>query len=94
MEIHRPRPDGAASRQGNPRLPHPRHKGTEHQDRGPHGPDQIVGGLAARDPAGVDPQGLLPFHLHTEAFEKLLDRLDIHEIGNVVKGIPSLDQKR
>ena len=35
-----------------------------------------------------------PVHLHAEAFEKLLDRLDVQKIRNVVKGVPSIDQKR
>jgi hypothetical protein len=75
-------------------MAHPRDKGTEHQDRGAHGPDQVVGGLAVGDSAGVDPNSLFSFYFRTKAFEEFSDGPDVHQIRHIVKGVPPFYQKR
>ena len=93
MEVDRPRPDRAAARQRDPGFPPPRHEGTQHQNRCPHGPDQIIGGLAVDDISGVDPDRLPALDLHPEAAQQFLDRLDVRQIRDVAKGTLSINEQ-
>ena len=93
MEVDRPRPDRAAARQRDPGLPPPRHERTQHQDRCPHGPDQVIRGLAVGDISGMDTDGLPALDLHPEAAQQFLDRLDVRQIRDVAKGALSIDEQ-
>jgi len=94
VEVDGPCADGAAPGKGHPRLPHPCHERPQDEDGGPHGPHEIVGGLAAYDVSAVDAQGLaLPLHLRPVVGQELFDRPDVGQIGDVVVGAPAVGKK-
>jgi hypothetical protein len=93
MKVYGPGADGAASRERHTGRSHPRDKRPQHENGRPHGPDQIIGGLAMGNPARVHPDGAFAFDVHAETVQEFFDRADVHEIGNVVIGIAAFGEQ-
>ncbi|MNI13294.1 hypothetical protein D3C73_665110 [compost metagenome] len=76
MQVHRPRPDGAAAGQRHLGVPRPRQQRPQHVERGPHLTHQVIGG-EGRAQLGRVEQGLLAVgavalgHLDAELAQQL-----------------------
>jgi hypothetical protein len=58
VQVDRTGSDGAASRQGYPRLTETGQERSEYENGSAHGLDQIIGGLMATESGGIDPNNI------------------------------------
>ncbi len=85
--IDRPRTDGTAAGQRNPRPAETGQKRPKHQYRGPHGLDQIIGRLNRIDAGGVDPHAVaLAIDACPQGFQQFCRGVDVAQTGNVGNG--------
>ena len=84
MQVYRAGTDGAAAGQGNARLAEASQQWSQHQHRGAHGLDQIIGGLMAVDAGGIDLHHMpVAFNLCTEGFQDLDGGIDVTQKRHV-----------
>jgi hypothetical protein len=88
VQVHWPRPDGAAARQRHLGLAGARQQRAQHVEAGPHLPDQLIGGEGRADAAAVE-QGLLPVRalalgdLDAQRLQQLAQELCIREARHI-----------
>jgi hypothetical protein len=87
MEIDRPGADGTPARQGDARAPVPGQQRPEHQHRGPHRLDQIVGRLERADTFHAHRSGLVTHDggVGPQLFENPHHRPHVADAGQVVE---------
>ena len=85
VDVHRARADRAAAGQRNVRLPEAREQRPEHQNRGPHGFDEIVGRdrLLERTRLDFDVHALIDRDRHSHATEQLDHGGDVLQMRHV-----------
>ncbi len=88
VQVDRPRPDGAAARQGHLGVPRARQQRPQHVERGPHLTHQIIGGKGRGQLRRME-QGLLPVgavtlgHLHAELAQQLAQESRVRQTRHV-----------
>ena len=93
VQVHRPLPDGAAPGERHPRLAGARQQGAEHEHRGAHGLDQVVGRLLATQGAGLDEHLLAaPLDLRAEDFEQPRHGVDVAQARDVAHPVLPRDE--
>ncbi len=96
VQVDRPRADGAAAGQRDPRLPHPRQQRPEHQDGGAHLAHDVVRRLGIGDRAAErERAAVIAGTVHRDAVlgQQLRHRLDIGEPRHVGQHQPLLGQQ-
>ncbi len=84
MEIDRSGPDGTPARQRNRRLPEPGEERPQHQDRGPHGLDQVIRRFGAGRGGGLDHDLITALmNGRPELGQHVSHRLDVADAGNI-----------
>jgi len=84
MQVHRPRPDGAAARQRHPRRAEARHQRPQHQNAGAHAPHDVVAGLRVARAARIYEQHAgAALRYHSKLLHQAHHRGDIDEVGDV-----------
>jgi len=88
VDIHRARTDGAATGQGDLGLAVTCQQRPEHQDRGAHGPHQLVRRVKLTDGGGVhlDVEFLIDHQLHPHVAQQLHGGGDVVQVRYVADG--------
>ena len=96
VDIHRPRADRAAAGQRHVGAAEARQQRAQHQDRGAHGLDQLVGReiLADRARIDLDAHALIDGHRHAHAPEQLDGGGDVLQVRHVADRDRSVGQQR
>ena len=87
VEVDRPGADGTAARQRDARASRAGDEGSQHQDRGPHGLDELVGRFDRRQLArgDLDRAPDLELDVGPEVAEHMAHGADVTHLGNVVE---------
>jgi hypothetical protein len=96
VDVDRAGTDGAAARQRHVCVPKPRHQRPEHEYRGAHRLDELVGRevLAYRRRIDFDAHALIDGHAHAHASEQLDRRGHVLEMRNVADRHRTVGQQR
>ena len=96
VDVHRPRADGAAAGQRHVGAAESRQQRPEHQDRGTHRLDQLVGREVFADRARIDldAHALVDRHRHAHAAEQFDRRGDVLQVRHVADRHRPVGQQR
>ena len=95
MKVDRPGADGATAGKRDPGRAKTGQERPQHQHRGPHGLDQVIGGFVAVDSGGVDlHQVPVPFHPCTERLQHLDGGIDVAQKRHIADLVDTGGQDR